>query len=264
MTKTNFVELTELSNEMVSKEQVERIARRYSWAASFVAGKDVLEVACGTGQGVGLLARTAHSVTAGDYSEDILKIAREHYGARFIFRQFDAQALPFPNDSFDVLIIFEALYYIPNPEKFFLECSRVLRPNGVLLISNANKDLYDFNPSPHSYIYHGVLELDRDLRRHGFSTKFFGDTPIGEVSLVQQILRPVKAVAAKTGLIPKSMTAKRLLKKLIFGKLVRMPAEIEPNTSAQIPPNPIETGFKDSKHKVIFCCARLVSKSPSC
>ena len=166
----NFLEFTEIAGDMVSQEQVDRIARRYYWAAEYCQEKDVLEVACGSGQGVGYLASTAKSLVAGDFSGSTIDIARKHYGQRFHFEEFDAQIMPFTAASFDVVLIFEALYYLPDPESFFAECKRVLRPGGVLLISNANKDLYDFNPSPHSHTYHGVMELERVSRQHGFTS----------------------------------------------------------------------------------------------
>ena len=260
MKSTDFVELTEISGDMVSQEQVDRIARRYYWAADYCKGKDVLEVACGSGQGVGYLASVSKSVVAGDYSEPIIDIARRHYGSRFKFERFDAQSIPFADSSFDVILIFEALYYIPDASRFFAECRRILRPGGVLLISNANKDLYDFNPSPHSHEYHGVLELERDLSSHGFNNiQCFGDTPLSAVSLKQRILRPAKAFASKFGLIPKSMTAKKLLKRFVFGNLVPMPVEIDIMTSQPIAPTKLRAGLAERSHKVIFCHAYRAS-----
>lgn len=254
---TDFVSLTEISGDDVTNEQVERLARRYYWAGEFCKGKDVLEVACGAGQGVGYLASLARSVTAGDYSEPLLEIARRHYGSRFTFQQFDAQQMPFSDNAFDVVLIFEALYYIPDVEKCFVECRRVLRPGGTLLIASANKDLFDFNPSPHSYRYLGVVELRQELGRHGFSTAFFGDTPVGSVSTRQRLLRPIKAFAARFGLIPKSMNAKKLLKRLVFGGLVKMPAEITVETAPRITPTPLPATAPDREHKVILCAAKL-------
>lgn len=255
---TNFVELTEIAGDLVSAEQVERIARRYYWAAEYCQGKDVLEVACGTGQGVGYLAQSARSIVAGDYSEAILEIAREHYGSRFEFRQFDAQDIPFAEQSFDVIIIFEALYYIPDAQRFFKECVRLLRSmGGYLLIATANKDLYDFNASPHSHRYLGVVELGEELSRLGFKTTFYGDTPIGTLSTRQRLLRPIKAFASRFGLIPKSMNAKKLLKRLVFGALVQMPAEITEDTVIKKAPTVLPPGIPDRVHKVIFCAAML-------
>ena len=254
---TDFIALTEISGDEVTAEQVERLARRYFWVGDYCHDKDVLEVACGTGCGVGYIASLARSVTAGDYSEALLEIARRHYGARFAFTQFDAQALPFPDGSFDVVIMFEALYYIPEVDRFFRECRRVLRPGGTLLIATANKDLFDFNPSPHSHRYLGVAELSSELAAYGFEVACFGDTAVTAVSARQRVLRPVKALATRFGLIPKSMGAKKFLKRLVFGGLVPMPAEISSDTSPRVPPTPLDAGVPGRAHKVIFCAAKL-------
>jgi SAM-dependent methyltransferase len=253
----DYVSLTEIAGDDVTSEQVERLARRYYWAASYCGGKDVLEVACGTGQGVGYLASVARSMTAGDYSGALLGIARRHYGTRFDLKEFDAQQMPFADAAFDVVVIFEASYYIPDLDRFFAEARRVLRPGGTLLIATANKDLFDFNPSPHSHRYLGVVEFKRELARHGFSTTFFGDTPVAEVSARQQLLRPVKAAAAKMGLIPKSMKGKKLLKRLVFGGLVKMPAELTAQTAPPVAPAGLADDRPDTTHKVLYCAARL-------
>src|SRR5688572_14504822 len=116
--RVDFVSVTEIAGDEDSREQVERLARRYYWAGEYCRGKDVLEVACGTGQGVGYLSTLARSVTAGDFSQPLLDIARQHYGERFDFRHFDAQEMPFSDRSFDVVLVFEALYYIPDADRF--------------------------------------------------------------------------------------------------------------------------------------------------
>ncbi len=185
------------------------MARRYYWAGKYCRDKDTLEVACGTGQGFGYLASLARSVTAGDCSEPLLEIARQHYGARVDFRQFDAEQMPFADAAFDVVLIFEALYYLPDAERFFRECRRVLRPSGVLLIASANKDLFDFNPSPHSTRYFGVVELGEihagtDLR------PIFGDTPVGAGLSAPTAVASDQGVG-RLGLIPETMQARSCL-----------------------------------------------------
>jgi len=253
---TDFVEVTELSGEEVSSEQVHRACVRYGWALQYCAGKDVLEVACGSGPGLGVIAGVARSLVAGDISDAILQRARSHYGERIDLRVMDAQQLPFPDGSLDVIIMFEALYYIPSAERFVSECKRVLRTGGRLLISNANKDLSDFNPSPHSHVYHGVVELGDLLGAHGFSAQFLGDVPIAEVSVRQKILRPVKKLAVSLGLIPKSMAGKRLLKRLVFGNLTQFPAEISLDMlPGKLELTELERTRPDTRHKVILCVA---------
>ena len=130
----DYVSVTEIAGDEVSQEQVDRLCNRYYWAGQYCKDKDVLEVACGTGQGLGYLSGIAKSLEAGDYSQDILKIARQHYGDRIILQQFDALEMPFPDNSKDVIILFEAIYYLPDAERFIQECTRILRADGRVLI----------------------------------------------------------------------------------------------------------------------------------
>lgn len=252
---TDFLDVTEIAGDEVSQEQVERLCHRYCWAGEYARDKDTLEVACGTGQGLGYLKSISKSLVAGDYSKGIIDIAKNYYGDRIDIKQFDAQSMPFEDNSFDVVIIFEALYYIPNADRFVSECARVLRPDGKLLVANANKDLFDFNPSPHSYTYHGVVEMEQAFSRAGFSCKFFGHVPVDAISWRQKILRPVKKLVVNSGLMPKTMAGKKLLKRIIFGGLVEMPAEISAEMYQYVAPDPIESDMPNVKHKVIYCVA---------
>jgi SAM-dependent methyltransferase len=253
----DFVVLTEVAGDGVSLEQIDRLARRYYWAADYCRARTVAEVACGSGQGSGYLASQARFFTAGDFSPALLSIAAAYYRGRVPFQRLDAQRLPYRNAAFDVVVMFEALYYIPKAELFFAECRRVLKPGGVLLIATANKDLFDFNPSPASYTYFGVVELAAALKQEGCDVAFFGDSPVGETSMRQQVLRPVKAAAVSLGLMPKSMRGKKLLKRLVFGGLTAMPAEISGATAPHVAPVALDPSVPDRKHKVIFCAATV-------
>ncbi|MFQ5640167.1 MAG: class I SAM-dependent methyltransferase [bacterium] len=219
-------------------------------------GKGVLEVACGTGQGLGYLKKLSKSIYSGDFSADTLNIAKDHYKDRIALTQFNAEKLPYRKHCFDVVILFEAIYYIPSAERFVAECRRVLRKNGMVLIATANKDLYDFNPSPHSHRYYGVVELEELFSKQGFSVECFGCTPVDGVSLRQRLLRPVKKLAVQYGLMPKTANGKKFLKKLVFGKLVTMPAEIEEGMVPYEPPVQLPLGRPDRRHKVIYCAAK--------
>jgi SAM-dependent methyltransferase len=253
----DYISVTEIAGDEVTEEQVDRLCNRYYWAGQYCYSKDVVEAACGSGQGLGYLFGIARSLEAGDYSDEILSIARRHYGERIQLKQFDAQDMPFEDKSKDVIILFEAIYYIPDAEKFVRECVRILHPKGKVLIATANKDLYDFNPSPHSYKYYGVVELNDLFARHGFETEFFGDMLVGEVSMRQRILRPVKKLAVMLGIMPKTTGGKKWLKRIVFGGLVEMPAEITAETSQYVEPTRISPSRPDTEHKVIYCVATL-------
>jgi len=255
-----YAGITELPGDPITQEQWERLCHRYFWVGTYCVNKDVLEVACGSGIGAGYLSNLAARYVAGDYDEAVLKIARAYYGERVDFRQFDAQDLPFGNDTFDVVVMLEAIYYVPHPEKFVRESKRVLRNGGYVLLATANKDLYDFAPSPYSIRYFGVPELRDLFSDFGFSVECFGYLSVNEVSLRQRILRPVKKFAVATGLMPKTKEGKKWLKRIVFGKVFPMPAEIKPDMIAYHPPTPIPLDRADKEHKVIYCAAKLEEK----
>lgn len=253
----DFLDVTELSGNPISGEQLQRLAHRYLWATDFCRGKDVAEVACGTGPGLGLLAKVSASCEAGDFSAPMLDRVRGHYGERIPLRQFDATVMPYADASKDVLVIFEAIYYLQDIERFRDECSRVLRPGGYLLIATANKDLSDFNPSPHSHRYLGTTELENVFQALG-EVSLFGFLDVGTTSVKARILRPVKSLAVRLGLMPKTMAGKRMLKRLVFGKPVRMPAEIDGTEIDYERPRELSAAEPDRRHKVIYCAVKRI------
>jgi ubiquinone/menaquinone biosynthesis C-methylase UbiE len=254
---TDYYEVTEIAGTEVSQEQIERMCHRYYWAKDYCIDKDVLEVACGSGQGLGYLEKYAKSIEGGDYSEKILKTPQKYYGDSISIKQFDAHSLPYENNSKDVIIIFEAIYYLKSFDIFLKECNRVLRDRGLLLISSANKDLFDFNPSPYTYNYYGVTELSDILESNNFISTYFGDVSTKKVSFRQKIFRPIKAIAVKFNIVPKSMIAKKILKKFVFGSLLILPYEIKDNMIEYISPEIIDSKGPDKEFKVILCEAKL-------
>lgn len=252
----DYQSVTELAGEPISGEQLMRMHHRYAWAASHCDGKDVVEIACGSGPGLGMLAAKARSIVAGDISAPILERARRHYGSRIQLLELDAEALPFDDASKDVILIFEALYYVRDAGRFVEECRRVLRPGGLVLIATANPDLDDFNPSPYSVRYFGVPALVELFGARGFDTSFAGFLALNAVSLRQRVLRPVKRLVVQFNLMPKTMSGKRLLKRLVFGQEIPMPAELRGDEGLYTPAAAIDGNRADGRHKVIYCTAR--------
>lgn len=248
----DFRTVTEPVGDGVSREQVERAQHRYTWAAQFCEGKDVLEIACGNGPGLGIIARVARTITAGDIMPEHVEQVRRHYGRRLEASVMDAEKLPFANESLDVIILFEALYYLPDAVAFVAEAWRTLRPGGSLLIVNANKDMKDFNPSPFTHVYHGTVELNELLRPAGFDVRLYGYWPYRQATGWQRALVPVKRFTVASGLMPKTMRGKKLLKRLVFGQLVPMPVELEPLASFVAPVATSPTA-PDKTNRVIYC-----------
>lgn len=253
--KPDFISVTERGGETVSRAQLDRFHQRYIWAGRIGAGKDVLEMACGTGPGLGHLQAVSRRFSAGDIAPSVLEHARHHYGQRIDLHQFDATHTPFADQSFDVVILFEAIYYVPDAEALLREVKRLLRPGGQFLVATANKDLFDFNPSPFSHRYFNPPELRELLARHGFDATFFAGSPVPEDGPRQKLIRALKKAAVGLHLIPSSMNGKRLLKRLVFGKLVRMPVELTTDDARYQDPAPISSDQPDTRHQVLYCVA---------
>ncbi len=255
-TSADFLIVTERGGEPVSAAQLDRFHQRYLWAGAYCRGKDVLEMACGTGPGLGHLLSVSASLAAGDIAESVLGIARAQYGERVALQRFDATKTPYASESFDVIVFFEAIYYVPDITALITEVRRLLRPDGRFLIATANKDLIDFNPSPFSQAYYNPPELHALLQMHGFETRFFGGSPAATSTARGRATRALKRFASRYRLIPGSMAGKRLLKRLVFGKLVAMPVELDAGTAAYVAPTPIESDRPDTSHLVLYCAAR--------
>ncbi|MGY4513598.1 class I SAM-dependent methyltransferase [Bradyrhizobium sp. WSM1417] len=255
-TAADFSTITELAGDEVTRQQVASACHRYYWAAAYCEEKDVLEVACGSGFGLGYLAQRARTIYAGDINPTLVARVTAHYGRRVPTQVIDAQALPFGDNSLDVIVIFEALYYLPDPSAFVAECRRVLRSGGYVLVTNSNKDMPDFNPSPYSHTYHGVQELGRLFDPDAFTTTFFGYWTYEAAPLWQRALVPVKRAVVGLNLMPKTMNGKKFLKRIVFGSLVRMPIEISEGMIEYERAVPIPAGVPDRRHRVVYCAAQ--------
>jgi len=252
-----YKDVTEMTGDEISGEQLQRLCNRYYWAGEYANDRDVIEAACGAGAGLGYLAMRSRSIQACDISDTVLAPPRAHYGSRIRIDTADAAKLPYGDASADVILLFEAIYYIPDVAAFLTEARRILRAGGHLLIVTANKDLYDFNPSPHSHMYYGAADLKKLCEKHGFTiAEMAGGTPLESVSLRQKVLRPVKKIVVSLGLMPKTMAGKKILKRLVFGNMVPLPAEISANTCTYQPPVPISADNPNRDYKVIFCAAQ--------
>ena len=108
----------------------------------------VLDIGCGPGFFSVILAEMGYQVTAVDYTESMLKEARNNAGIwrdRICFLRMNAEQLEFPENRFDVIVTRNLTWNLPHPEKAYGEWCRVLKPGGLLLNFDANwyRYLYD-------------------------------------------------------------------------------------------------------------------------
>jgi SAM-dependent methyltransferase len=260
-TTGDYTSVTELPGHGATREQLDMLRTRYDLAGRLGEGKDVLEVACGSGPGLGLIAKRARKVVGGDFDPEIVRIARSHYGDRLEIRQLDAQDMPFEDNSFDVVILLEAVYYLPEPEKFVSEARRVLRRGGTLYICSANREWSLFNPSPFSRTYFSADELRQLLERAGFTAEVLAGFPDDRRGLKRRVLGGVRKAAVSLHLIPKTMHGKEKLKRLLYGELAPLPAELTEEIGTVQALTAIDATAPVKSYKVIYAIGRLEDPS---
>jgi len=95
-------------------------------------GGHVLDVATGTGLVAAALAERGFRVTGLDQSPEMLARARERFGGRVELVEASAEALPFPDATFDHLTFTYLLRYVDDPAATLRELARVVRPGGTV------------------------------------------------------------------------------------------------------------------------------------
>lgn len=108
-------------------EQLEQIPHR-----------SILDVGCGTGALLqAVRTKFPEARCAGlDLSEHMLTVAREKLDPSVLLKQGEAARLPFDSSSFEAVICNDSFHHYPQPKQALREMARVLRPGGVLLLSD--------------------------------------------------------------------------------------------------------------------------------
>lgn len=103
------------------------------------SGARVLDVACGTGNLAIPIARGGARVIGVDIATNLLEQARERAaseGLSIKFDEGDAEHLPYPDATFDVVVSMFGAMFAPRPELVAMELARVLKPGGRLAMAN--------------------------------------------------------------------------------------------------------------------------------
>lgn len=106
-------------------------------------GKDLLEIGCGLGTDLLQFARAGAVVTGVDLTPASIELVQRRFaleGIPLTARVADAENLPFPDASFDVVYSFGVLHHTPNTQKSIDEVRRVLKPGGRIVIMLYHKD----------------------------------------------------------------------------------------------------------------------------
>jgi SAM-dependent methyltransferase len=153
-----------------NQEHIHQHLARYKFAANFVIGKKVLDVACGTGYGSNLLkVAGASSVTGVDISSESIAYAKNNYqssGINFIVG--DAADLSIHRD-FDIIVSFETIEHLENPDKFLSEISLSLSSGGIFIVSTPQREKGTVTDRPTNPFHHqewSKNEFETLLRRY--------------------------------------------------------------------------------------------------
>ncbi|MEO5592918.1 MAG: glycosyltransferase [Chitinophagaceae bacterium] len=186
-TGERFVPADSLLEDEIGYEHL----HRYYAVSGLVKNKAVLDLACGEGYGSAIVAKHAASVAGVDIDEESIKWATEKYAPLHVNLQFSpgsAVAIPFASQTFDVVISFETIEHL-NPamqEAFMQEIKRVLRSDGILIMSTPDKKNYS-DRYKHENTFH-IKEFYREefaaFIKNNFTNAAFFDQGYEVVSVI--------------------------------------------------------------------------------
>ena len=196
-------------------------------------GLRILDVGTGTGFFAILLAQRGYLMEGIDLTPAMLEEAREAAAQRGLsipFREMDAQALTYADESFDVVLSRNLTWTLPEPEQAYREWLRVLKPGGVLLNFDAD---YAANVRSHSTQNravspdspYGHIGMTDALQQENDEITLRMDIGQLRPAWDERVLRKIGVSACKTDL----RVGKRILGELdlahapMFGILARKP-----------------------------------------
>ena len=129
---------TEIASDSIPSDNPihQRLLKAYHAAIPYIKG-DLLELGCGEGRGVEVLAPKANSYTGIDKIGAVIDQLRERH-PNYHFSSGVFPPFPFENESFDTIVTFQVIEHIKKDEAFVSEIHRVLKKGGQALITTPN------------------------------------------------------------------------------------------------------------------------------
>ena len=120
--------------------------QRYLSVRCLLQDKVVLDAACGEGYGSNIIASVAKNVTGLDIDTDTIERAKMTYSEQhnLHFVQGSIESIPLESESVDAVVSFETIEHVPEQIQysFLNEIARVLKKDGILVMSTPNKEIY--------------------------------------------------------------------------------------------------------------------------
>ena len=132
---------TEITSDQIASDNPlhQRLLKAYHAASPIVKG-DVLELGCGEGRGVSIIAQNAVSYLALDKIPEVINNLSERFPNQN-FRQAVFPPVDLPDESFDTVVNFQVIEHIQDDLLFLKEIARLLRPGGRAIISTPNNKM---------------------------------------------------------------------------------------------------------------------------
>ncbi len=187
-----------------------------------IKDNEILEVGCGRGGGLSYVNRyfSPKTITGVDLNNKAVKFCKTYYkdqkNARFI--KADAQKLPFDAESFDFILNVESSHRYPNPEMFFNEVKRVLKPGGYFSITD-----FRYN--------HEIADLENQLNNSGMKL-------IAKQKITENVLEALSLMS-----IERTELVKRLLPKFLHKS---------GNNFAAVKGTETYNNFKEGKYEYMY------------
>jgi SAM-dependent methyltransferase len=118
---------------------IETDAEQFMSGIELQPGMKVLDAACGTGNLAVLAARRGCATSGLDIATNLIAQARERAQKEALdieYAQGDAEAMPYPDASFDVIVSMFGVMFAPRPERVVSELARVVKPGGLIAMAN--------------------------------------------------------------------------------------------------------------------------------
>lgn len=180
---------------------------RYYFAANYVRGKRVLDIACGTGYGSAHMRQAGAAAVLGvDVSDAAIQEATRLYGSDYRV----GSILDFDNEApFDTVISFETIEHVEDYRRALANLRRLLKPGGTLLLSTPNRpvnsphlrSIEDRPRSPFHVREFSTQEIIEAVVSAGFATPEVYGQKLRRI-FKRRPLRTVYAAVAYAGLIP--------------------------------------------------------------
>ncbi len=140
---------------------------RYETAEKLAKKKVVLDIACGSGYGTKILARSARKVYGVDIDKDTIKYAQQKFDAPNIeYKVGDGIKIPLEDNSIELVVTFETIEHIKNYSQFINEIKRVLKPDGLVIVSTPND--IEFAEGNHFHIHEFTFDELMKLLKKDF------------------------------------------------------------------------------------------------